>query len=167
MSVFVVVQLLSHVQLFATHRLQHTRLSCPSPSPRVCLNSCPLSRLSHPIISSAVTPFFSCPHSFPVLGSFPMSWLFTSSGQSTGVSASALVLPMSIQGWFPLGLTSLISLLSKGFSGVFSNTTVQKHQFFCPQPSLWSNSHICIMATGKTIALTRWTFVGKVMSKWV
>ena len=94
-----------------------------------------------PTISSSVVPFSSCPESFPASGSFPVSQLFASSGQSVGASAS--VLPIHIQGWFPLGLTSLIILLSKGLSRVFSNTTVQKHQFFGAQPSLWSNSHIC------------------------
>ena len=93
-----------------------------------------------------------------------MSWLFASGGQSIGASASASVLTMNNQYWFPLGLTCLISLQSKGFSRVFSNTTVQKHQFFCAQPSSWSNSHIPYMITGKTIALNRQTFVGKVMS---
>ena len=121
---------------------QHARLPCPSLSPRVCSNSCPLSHWCHPIISSSVAPFFSCPQSFPASGSFQMSQLFTSGGQSIGASVSASVLPMSIQGWFPLGLTGLISLLSKGLSRVCSNTTVQKHQFFDIQPSLWSTSHI-------------------------
>ena len=95
-----------------------------------------------PTISSSVVPFSSCLQSFPTSGSFLMSWLFASGGQSIGVSTSASVLPMNIQDWFPLGLTGLISLQSKGLSGVFSNTTVQKHQFFGGQPSLWSNSHI-------------------------
>ena len=94
-----------------------------------------------------------------------MSWLFASVGQSTGASASASVLPMNSQGWFPLGLTGLISLLSKGLSRIFSSTAVRKHQFFSTQPSLWFNSHIHTwMTTGKTIALTRWTFINKVMS---
>ena len=101
--------------------------------------SCPLSRWCHPTISSSVTPF-SCPQSFPASWSFPMSQLFTSGGQSIGASAS--VLPINIQGWFPLGWTDLISLLSKGLSRVFSSTTVQKHQFFNTHPSLWTNSHI-------------------------
>ena len=96
----------------------------------------------HPTISSSVAPFPSCPQSFPASGSFPMSQLFTSGGQIIGASASILILPMNIQGWFPLGLTGWISLLSKGLARVFSNTTVQKHQFFSAQPSLWSNSHI-------------------------
>ena len=122
------------------HGLQHARLCCPSLSPRVCSNSCPLSLRCHPVISSSVTPFSSCPQSFPASESFPVSQLFTSGGQSIG--ASATVLPLNIQGWFPLGLTSLISLLSRRLSRVFSSTTVQKHQFFGTQPFLWSNSHI-------------------------
>ena len=122
------------------HELQHARLPGPSPSPRVCSNACPLSQWCHPTISTFASPF-SFPQSFPASGSFPMSWLFASGGQS--IEASASVLPMNIQGWFILGLTSLISLLSKGLSRVFSSSTVQKHQFFNAQPSLWSNSHIC------------------------
>ena len=105
------------------HELQHTRLPCPSPSPGVCSHSCPFSRWCHPTISSSVA-CFSCLQSFPASGSFPMSWLFESAGQSTGASASASVLPMNIQGWFPLGLTGLISLLSKGLSRIFSSTKV-------------------------------------------
>ena len=101
----------------------------------------PLSQWCHPTISSSVTPFSSCLQSFPASGSFPMSWLFASSGQSTGVSAS--VLPINIQDWSPLGQTGLIPLLSKGLSRVFFNTTIWKHEFFGTQPSLWSNSHIC------------------------
>ena len=93
-----------------------------------------------------------------------MSWLFASGGQSVGTSASASALPMNIHGWFPLGLTSLISLLSKGLSGVFSRTIIWKHQFFGAQPSLWSNSHTHNLTTGKIIAVTKWTFVGKVIS---
>jgi len=123
-----------------THGLQHTRLPCPSPSPGACSNSCPSSQWCHPTILSSVIPF--CPQSFWASGSFLVSWLFTSGGQSTGASASASVLPMNIHVLFPLGLTSLISLQSKGPSRVFSNTTVWKHQFFSSQPSLWSNSHI-------------------------
>ena len=119
--------------------LQHTRLPCPLLSPRVCSNSCPLTWWCHPTISSSVTPF-SYPQSFPASGSFPVSQLFTLHGQSTGASAS--ILPMNIQGWFPLGLTGLISLQSKGLSRVFSRGTIQKHQFFNTQLSLWSNSHI-------------------------
>ena len=141
-----------------SHGLQHARLLCPSLSPGVCSNSCPLSWWCHPTISSSVAPFSSCPWSFPPSGSFPMSHLFISGGQSTGASTSASVLPMNIQSWFPLGLTGLISLLSKGLSTIFSRTTVQKHQFFSAQPSLWSNSHI---GTGKTIGLTTWTLSAK------
>ena len=143
------------------HELQHARLPCPSPSP--CSNSCPLSQWCYPIILLSVIPFSSCLQSFPASRSFPMRQFFTSGGQSIG--ASALVLPMNIQGWFPLGLTDLI-LLFKGLSRVFSNITVQKHQFFGAQPpSVWmvqlSQGY---MTTGKTIALTRQTFVGKVTS---
>ena len=115
-----------------------------------------------PAISSSVLPFSSCPQSFPASGSFQMSQFFASDGQSIGVSASASVLPMNIQDWFSLQLTGLISLQSKGPSRVFSNTTVQKHQFFGTQLSLWSNSHIHTWLL-ETIALTRWTFIGKVM----
>ena len=118
------------------HGLQHTRPPCPSPIPGVYSNSCPLSRWCHPTISSSVIPFSSCPQSCPASGSFPMSQLFASGGQSIGVSPSASVLPMNIQDLFPLGWTSWISLQSKGLSGVFSDTTVQKHQFFGIQLSL-------------------------------
>ena len=128
------VQLLSCVQLFATH--EHARPPCPSPTPRVHPNSCSLSWWCHPTISSSVDPFSSCPQSFPASGSFQMSQLFVSGGQSIRVSASASVLPMNIQDWFPLGWTGWISLQSKGLSRVFSNTTVQKHYFFCTQLSL-------------------------------
>ena len=123
--------------------LQCTRLPCPSPFARVCSNSCPLSQWCHPTISSSVAPFSSCLQSFPALRSFPVSWFFASDGQGTGASASASVLPMNIQGWFPLGVTGLISLLSKGFTRVFTSTRVRKHEFFSGHPSLWSNSHIC------------------------
>ena len=111
------------------HRPQHTRPPCPSPTPRIYSDSCPLSRWCHPTISSSVVLFSSRLQSFPVSGSFQMSQFFASSGQSIGVSASASVLPMNIQDWFPLGWTDWISLQSKGLSRVFSNTTVQKHQF--------------------------------------
>ena len=121
--------------------LQHARLPCPSPTPRACSNSCPLSQWCHPAISSSVVPFSCCLQSFPESGTFPMSQFFTSGGQSIGVSASASILLMNIQDWFPLGFTGLISLQSKGLARVFSNTTVQKHQFFGAQLSLWSNSH--------------------------
>ena len=122
------------------HGLQHTRPPCPSPTPGIYSDSCPLTQWCHPIISSSVVPF-SCPQSFPASGSFPMSQ-FSSGGQSIGVSASTLVLPMNVQDWFPLGWTGLISLQPKGLSRVFSNTTVQKHQFFGVQPSSQSNSYI-------------------------
>ena len=112
-----------------------------SPSPRVCSNSCPLSQWCHPVISSSVSPFSSCPQSCPASGNFT-SQLFPSGSQSIEASASASVLSMNIQGWFPLEVTSLISLLSKGLSRVFSSNTVWKHHFFSSQPSLWSNSHI-------------------------
>ena len=111
------------------HGRQHARLPCPSPSPGVCPHSCPLNQWCHPTISSSVALFF-CLQSFPASGSFPMSWLFTSGGQSTGASALSSVLPMSIQSWYPLWLIDLISLLSKGLSRVFSSTTVWKHQYF-------------------------------------
>ena len=116
--------------------LQHTRLSCPSPTPRACSNSSPLSQWYHSTISFSNALFSSCLQSFPASGSFPMSWLFASGGQSIGASASASVLPMNIQGWFPLGWTGWISLQFKGLSRVFSNSTVQKHQFFGAQLSL-------------------------------
>ena len=124
------------------HEPQHTRPPCPSPTPRVQPNSCPLSGWCHPTISSSVVPFSSCPQSFPASGSFQMSQPFTTGGQSIGVSASASVLPMNTQDWSPLGWTGLISLQSKGLSRVFSNTAVQKHQFFGTQLSLQSNSNI-------------------------
>ena len=142
------------------HESQHARPPCQSSTPGVHSDSCPLSRWCHPAISSSVVPF-SCLQSFPALGSFQMSQFFASGGQSIGVSASASVLPKNIQDWFPLELTGWISLLSEGLSRVFSNTTVQKHQFFCAQPSSQSNSHIYTWPLEKTIALTRWTFVGK------
>ena len=118
------------------HGLQHARLPCPSPTPGALSNSSPLSHWCHPTISSSVVPFSPHLQSFPASGSFPMSQVFTSGGQSIGASASASVLPMNIQDWFPLRWTGLISLQSKGLSRVFSNTTVQKHQFFGPQFSL-------------------------------
>ena len=124
------------------HGLQDTRSPCPSPTPRVYLNSCPLSQWCYPTISSSVVPFSSHLQSFIVSGTFHMSQLFASGGQSVGVSASTSVLPVNIQDWFPLGGTGLISLQSKGLSRVFSNTTVQNPQFFSTQLSLWSNSHI-------------------------
>ena len=122
------------------HGLPAPRLPCPSPTPGVCSDSRPLSQWCHPTISSSVIPFSSSLQSFPASGSFPMSQFFTSGGQSIGVSASPSVLPMNIQDWFPLGWTGLIS---KGLARVFFTITVEKHQFFSAQPSLWSNSHIC------------------------
>ena len=127
------------------HGLHHSRLPCPSPSPRLpclspspgaCSNSCLLSWWCHPTISSSVDPFSFFLQSFPASGSFPRSQFFTSGGQSIGASASASIIPVNIQDWFPLELTGLISLLPKGLSRVFSNTTVQKHQFFRTQLSL-------------------------------
>ena len=121
------------------HGPQHARSPCPSPTPGVYSNSCPLSQWCHPAISSSVIPF-SCPQSLPASGSFPTSQFFASGGQNIGVSASASVLPMNTQNWSPLGLTGWISLQSKGLSRVFFNTTVQKHQFFSAQLSSQSNS---------------------------
>ena len=118
-----------------SHGLKHARPPCPSPTPRVHPNSCPLSRWCHPTISSSVTPFSSCPQSFPASGSFQMSQLFASGGQSIGVAASTSVLPTNTQGWSPLVWTGWISLQSKGLLRVFSNTTVQKQQFFSAQLS--------------------------------
>ena len=124
------------------HGLQHARPPCPSPTPGAYPNSCPSSRWCHSTISSSTVPFSSCLQSFPVSGSFSMSQFFASGGQSTRASALASVLPMKILDWFPLGLTGFICLQSKGLSRVFSNTTIQKHQFFHAQLSLWSNSYI-------------------------
>ena len=140
------------------HGLQHDRPPCPSPTPGVYSNSCPLSQWCYPAISSVV-PFSSHLQSFPASRSFPMIQFFPSGGQSIGIAVSASVLPMNIQNGFPLGLTGWISLQSKGFSRVFSNTTVQKHSaFFTVQLSY------PYMTTEKNIALTRRTFVGKIMS---
>ena len=144
--------------------LQHARLPCPSPFPGACSNSCPLSReaiqLSHPQ-SSPSPPAFNLPQHH---GLFQWVSSSTSGGQSTGASALASVLPMNIQNLFPLWLTGLISLLPKALSRVLSSTKIWKHPFFAIQPSLWSNSHICTWLLKKTIALTVWTFVSKVMS---
>ena len=142
------------------HQPQHARPPCPSPTPRVHPNPCALSRWCQPTISSSVVPFF-CPQSFSTSESFQMSQLFASGGQSIRVSAS--VLPMNVQDWFPLGWTDWMSLQSKGLSRVFSNTTVQKYQFFGSAFFTVQLSHP-YMTTGKTIALTRQTFAGKVMS---
>ena len=146
------------------HGLQHIRHPCPSPTPGVYSNLCPLSWWCHPTISFSVTPFSSHLWSFPAAGSFHMSRFFASGSQSIGVSASASVLPMNIQDWFPVGWTGWISLASKGLLSNFSNITVQKHQFFGAQFSLESNSHIHTRLRKKTTTLTRQTFVGKVMS---
>ena len=123
--------------------LQHARPPCPSLSPRVSSNSCPLSQWCYLTISSSATPLSSCPRSFSESGSSPVSQFFTPGGQSIGALASASVLPLNIQGWFPLGLTGLVFLQLKGISRIFPSTTVWKHQFFSIQPSLWSNSNIC------------------------
>ena len=136
------VQSLSRVRLFATPWTVARQASLSITNSQAYSNSCPLSRRCHPTISSSVVPFSSCLPSFPEWGSFLVSEFFTSGGQSIRVSASALVLPVNIQDWFSLGWTGWISLQSKGLSRVFSNTTVQKHQFFSAQLSLWSNSHI-------------------------
>ena len=145
-----------------TPRTATHQLPCPSPSPRACSSSCPLSRWYHPAISFSVVPFSSCLQSFWTSGSFIISALCIR-WQSIGASASASVLPVNIQDWFPLGWNGWIPLASKGLSRVFSKTTVQKHQFFSDQSSLWSNSYIHTWVMEKTIALTRWTFVGKLM----
>ena len=144
------------------HGLQHTRLPCPSPTPGAYSNLCPSSQWCHPTISSSAVPFSSHLQSFPASGSFPVSQFFTSGGQTIGVSASASILPMNIQNWFPLELTGLISLHSKGLSRVFSNATVQKHQFFGIQPSLWSNSNIHIWLLEKS---SLWLY-GPLLAKW-
>ena len=139
------------------HRQQHARLPHPSPTPGACSNSC------HPTVSCSVIRFSSWLQSFPASGSFLMSWLFVSGGQSNGAFTSASVLPMYIQDWSPLGWTGWISLQSKGLSRVFSNTTVQKHQFFGSSAFFMAQLSHLYMTTGKSIALTRLTFVGKVM----
>ena len=131
------------------HGLQHIRHTCPSQTPKTCSNSCPSSQWYHPTISSSLVPFSLCPQSLPASGSLQMSKFFAKGGQSIGVPASASILPMNIQDWFYLRWTGLISLQSKGLSRVFSNTTVQKHQFFVTQVSLWSNSHIHTWLLGK------------------
>ena len=136
------------------HGQQHTRLLCPSPSSAICSNSCPSSWWCYPTISLPVIPFLSCLQSFPASGSFPMSQFFASGGQIIGASASISVLPMNIQNWFPLRLTDLISLLFKGLSRVFSNATVQKHQFFDTQLSFSTQLSHPYMNIGKTIVLT-------------
>ena len=140
------------------HGLKHVRLPCPSPTCKACSNSCPLSQWCHPTMSSSVTPFF-CPQSFPTSGSFPVNRLFGSGSQSIGASALASVLSVNIQDWFPLGWTGWISLQPRGLSRVFSNTTVQKHQFFSAQPSLWSSSHTHTWQLKKT-----WFWLYRILS---
>ena len=146
------------------HGLQHARLPCPSPTPGVYSNSCPLSQWCHPTISFCAVPFSSYLQFSQASGSFSMSQFFTSGGQNIGVSDSASVLPVNILDWFPLGWTVWISLQSKGISSVFSNTNSSKASILlCSASFIVQLSHP-YMTTGKTIALTRWTFVGKVMS---
>ena len=142
------------------HGQQHARPPCTSPSSGACSNSHKLNQWFHPTISSSVILFSSCLQSFPASGSFLISQFCASGGQSIGVS----VFPMNTQDWFPLGLTGLISLQSKGLFKSLLHTTVQRHQFFGAQPSLWSNSHIHTWLLGKIIALTLQTFVSKEMS---
>ena len=142
---FIGVQSLSHVQLFATSWT--ARLLCPSLSPRVCSNSCLMCQWFYLTISSSATPMPI--YYFPASGSFPMSCLWTWSGQSIGTSGSISILPMNISSSFPLRSPGLNSLLSKGLSRVFSSTTIHKHQFFGSQPSLWSNSHACMLLLEK------------------
>ena len=145
------------------HGLQHTSFPCPSPTPGARSNSRPLSQWCHPTISSSVVPFSSCLQSFPASGSFPMSQFFTSGSQSIRVSASASVLPMSIQDQFPLGWAGLISLQSEGLSRVFQHHSPKASILRCSAFFIVQLSHP-YMTTGKTITLTRWTFAGKVMS---
>ena len=144
------------------HQLQHTRPPCPSPTPGIHSNSHPSSWWCHPAISSSLIPFSSCPQSLPASQSFPMSQLFAWGAQRLGVSVIASFLPKNTQDWSPLEWTGWISLQSKGLSRVFSNTTVQKHQFFGSAFFTVQLSHP-YMTTGKTIALTRQTFVDKVL----
>ena len=155
------VQSLSHVQLFATPSTTACQASCPSPTPEACSNFCPSSRWCHPTISSSVVPF-SCLQSFPASGSFQMSQLLASGGQSIGVSASASVLPMNIQDRSPLGWTGWISLQSKGLWRIFSNTTSKASVLWCSAFFMVQLSHPYI-TSGKTMAFTRKTFVGKVI----
>ena len=146
------------------HGLQHVRLPCPSPTPGVYSDSCLSHWWCHPTISSSIVTFSSHRQSFPASGSYQMSQFFASGGQSIGVSASTSVLPKNIQDWFPLGLTGWISLLSKALSRAFSNTTGEKHQFFGAQLAFIVQLSHPYLTTGKNIALTRQTFVSKVMS---
>ena len=152
---------LSRVWLFATQGLQPARLPCPLPSPGACSNSCPLSWWCHPTISPSVGPFSSCLQSFPASGAFLMSWLLASGGQSTGLSAS--VLPMNIQDWFPSALTGLSSLQSQGLSSLVQHHCLKASVPRCSAVFMVQLSHP-YMTTGRTITLTIWTFIGKVMS---
>ena len=146
MPVLLVLLLLRHIVVSSSlrsHGMPHTRLLYPSMYPRVCSNSCPWRQWCHPTMSSSVTPFSSCPQSFPTSGSSPMSWFFASGGQTVGASASASVLPMKFRVDFFQEWQSFFSLQFKGLSRLFSSTTVWKHRFFSTQPSLWFSSHIC------------------------
>ena len=145
------------------HGLQHAMLSCPSPTPRACLNSRSLSQRCHPATSSSVIPFSSCPQSFPASGSFQMSQFFASGAHNIGVSASVSVLPINIQDWVPLGWTGWISLQSKGLFENLQHNGSKASILWCSAFFIVQFSHP-YMTTGKTIALTRWIFVGKVMS---
>ena len=154
-------QSLSRVRLFATPWIAARQASLSITNSGLHSDSRPSSQWCHPAISSSVVPFSSCPHSLPASESFPMGQLFAWGGESTGVSALASFLPKKSQGWSPSEWPGWISLQSKGLSRVFSNTTVQKHQFFCAQPSSHQPTLTSIHDHRKTIALTRWTFVGK------
>ena len=157
------------------HEPQHARLPRPSLSASVCSNSCPLNQWCHPNISSSITHFFSCSQSFPASWSFPVSQLFTSGGQNFGASASTSVLSMNIQGWFPLGLTGLISLFSKetNLSRVFCSTSIWKHQFFSTQPSLWSSSYFRMWLLEKPqlwlyeSLLAKWLLLFNMLSRFI
>ena len=158
------VQLLCRVRLYATHGLQYSRLPCPSPTPGACSNSCPLSWWCHPTILSSVVPFSSAFNLFQHPGSFPISQFFRSGGQSIGVSASASVHPMNIQDWFPLGWLGWISLLSKGpLKSLLHHHSSKASIIWCSVFFTVQLSHP-YTTIGKTVALTRWTFVGKVLS---
>ena len=149
-NLVVVVQLPSHGQLFVTPWTAECQVLLSLPSPKVCPSFCPLNLCCHPNISFSVTPFSSCPQSFPTSGPFPMSQLFISGGQNIGASALASVLPMNSQGCFLSGLTGLISLLSEGLSRVFTSSTVRKNRFSSAQHSLWSNTPIHTWLLEKT-----------------
>ena len=149
-------------QLFATSWTIACQASQTSSSPELYSSSCPLHQWCHPAISSSDALFSFCPQFFPASGTFPMCWLLALDDQNTGVSASALVPPTSIQSWFPWRLTGLISLLSNGLSGVLSSTTVQRHQFFGVLPSLWSSSHNCTWPLGKPLP---WWY-GPMLDEW-